>query len=129
MADVNGVLDMNLLNHSAHTNRSYDGAILRFEYDEHAGDRLSRNDETEKGCIFHNVTRQAGIFNSQIGYGLGVNICDINNDSDLDLIVNNINAPAFIFRNNAESCLNNHYLSVVLKGDGLNTRGVGTRVI
>ncbi len=61
-------------------------------------------------------------------YSNGSTYADLDNDGDLDLIVNNINDPAFIYRNNAATQLNNHYLSVVLKGKGLNTRAVGTRV-
>jgi len=61
-------------------------------------------------------------------YSNGSTYADLDNDGDLDLIVNNINDPVFIYRNNAATQLNNHYLSVVLKGKGLNTRAVGGRV-
>ena len=33
--------------------------------------------------------KQAGIYNSQIGYGLGINICDINNDGFPDIYISN----------------------------------------
>jgi len=42
-----------------------------------------------ESMFFHDVTREAGIYNSQIGYGLGVNICDINNDGFPDIYVSN----------------------------------------
>ena len=58
----------------------------------------------------------------------GSTYADLDNDGALDLIVNNINSPAFIYRNNAETQLKNHFLSVALKGKGMNTRGIGTRV-
>ena len=35
------------------------------------------------------VTLQAGIYSSQIGYGLGINICDINNDGYPDIYISN----------------------------------------
>ncbi|MCX6254243.1 MAG: VCBS repeat-containing protein [Bacteroidia bacterium] len=87
--DMDGDLDMYLLNHSVHTSRSYGDSSLRFEKDSLAGDRLFRNDEVDGRRVFHEVTRQAGIYSSQIGYGLGVNICDINNDGSPDIYVSN----------------------------------------
>ncbi|GAH85010.1 unnamed protein product, partial [marine sediment metagenome] len=87
--DMDGDLDMYLLNHSVHTFRSYGGAALRFGHDARAGDRLYRNDEVEGRRIFRDMTRRAGIYSSQIGYGLGVNICDINNDGFPDIYISN----------------------------------------
>ncbi len=87
--DMDGDLDMYLLYHSVHTSRSYGGAELRFDEDARAGDRLYRNDEEDGRHVFHDVTRQAGILSSQIGYGLGVNICDINNDTFPDIYISN----------------------------------------
>ncbi|MBE3140827.1 MAG: CRTAC1 family protein, partial [Thermoplasmata archaeon] len=87
--DMDGDLDMYLLNHSVHTSRSYGDVSLRYDQDSLAGDRLFRNDEVDGKRVFHDITRQAGIFSSQIGYGLGVNICDINNDGFPDIYVSN----------------------------------------
>ncbi len=61
-------------------------------------------------------------------YSNGSAYADLDNDGDMDLIVNNINEEAFIYRNNAEKHVNNHYVSLKLKGTGLNTKGTGTRV-
>ena len=87
--DMDGDLDMYLLNHSVHTSRSYGGIALRFGNDARAGDRLYRNDEAEGGRVFRDITRVAGIYSSHIGYGLGVNICDINNDCFPDIYISN----------------------------------------
>ncbi len=87
--DTDGDLDMYLLNHSVHTFRSYGPSTLRFDHDSVAGDRLYRNDEVGGKRFFRDVTLQAGIYNSQIGYGLGVNISDINNDGYPDIYIDN----------------------------------------
>jgi hypothetical protein len=87
--DMDGDLDMYLLNHSVHTSRSYGNVSLRNDRDTLAGDRLYRNDEVNGKHVFHNVTLQSGIYSSQIGYGLGVNICDINGDGFPDIYVSN----------------------------------------
>lgn len=87
--DMDGDLDMYLLNHSIHTSRSYGGVTLRLDKDVRAGDRLYRNDEVGGRRFFRDVTGQSGIYSSQIGYGLGVNICDINNDGFPDIYVSN----------------------------------------
>ena len=38
--DMDGDLDMYLLNHSVHSSRSYGASTLRFEHDSLAGDRV-----------------------------------------------------------------------------------------
>jgi len=54
---------------------------------------------------------------------------DLDNDGDLDLVVNNVNMPSFVFRNNAEMVLeNNNYLMFKLVGERFNTYGLGTKI-
>jgi len=87
--DRDGDLDMYLLNHSVHTARSYGDVSLRYERDSLAGDRLYRNDELNGKRVFYEVTKEAGIYSSQIGYGLGINVSDINNDGLPDIYISN----------------------------------------
>jgi len=101
--DIDGDLDMYLLNHSVHTSRSYGPVSLRNEFDPRAGDRLFRNDEKNGKRFFTDVTRQAGIHSSQIGYGLGVNISDINNDGLPDIYVSNdFHENDYLYINNGD---------------------------
>ena len=54
---------------------------------------------------------------------------DLDNDGALDLVVNNVNMPAFIYRNNSRKLHpGNKYLKVILQGEGKNRFGVGTQV-
>jgi hypothetical protein len=53
---------------------------------------------------------------------------DLDNDGDLDLVINNINQQAFIYRNNTQELNGNHYLGVKLQGDSLNTFAIGSRI-
>lgn len=61
-------------------------------------------------------------------YANGAVYADLDNDGDLDLITNNINELAGIYQNRAEETEKNNFLKVVLKGDKLNTFGVGAKV-
>ena len=83
--DLDGDLDIYLLNHAVHTDDSYKGISLRQKRNYKTGDKLLRND----GDTFTNVSETAGIIGSISGYGLGVTIADFNQDAYPDIYVSN----------------------------------------
>ncbi len=87
--DLDGDLDMYLVNHSVHSSRTYGPASLRYDFDPLAGDRLFRNVKHNGKTYFLDVTRRVGIYSSQIGYGLAVSIGDVNNDGYPDIYIDN----------------------------------------
>ncbi|RYY31649.1 MAG: RNA-binding protein [Chitinophagaceae bacterium] len=84
--DLDGDLDMFLLNHSNHTyNPFLNTRKIRSEPHMQFGNRLFRNDRTETQVRFTDVTLQAGIVNNALNFGLSVNASDINGDGYPDI--------------------------------------------
>ena len=78
---------------------------------------------------FTNVTDSSGINKKSLSSGAAY--VDLDNDGDLDLVVNNINGPAFILINNENQpgkLKTNHSIGFNLHGDSLNKKGFGAKV-
>jgi len=78
---------------------------------------------------FTDMTKAWGM--DQPSYSYGAAYADLDNDGKLDLVVNNIDAPAFIYRNIAPSDDAHHYLEVRLRGESPRelTAGIGAQLI
>lgn len=76
---------------------------------------------------FTNTADRWGL--AQPGFSNGAAYVDLDNDGALDLVVNNLNAPAAIYRSRARAITGNHYLQVLLRGTGANTAGIGAKVM
>ncbi|MDP9040732.1 MAG: FG-GAP-like repeat-containing protein [Bacteroidota bacterium] len=65
---------------------------------------------------------------TQASFANGAAYADLDNDGDLDLIINNENGPAFIYKNNSREINKNHYVAVQLKGIAENTFAIGSKI-
>src|ERR1700737_2669045 len=79
--DGDGDLDMYLLDHSTHEERTIEGKARGSASSPRTGDRLFRND----GGHFTDVTEQAGLHDGIDGYGLGIVVSDFNMDGCPDI--------------------------------------------
>jgi hypothetical protein len=64
----------------------------------------------------------------QASFSNGAAYGDLDNDGDLDMIINNENQPAFVYRNNSREINKNHYISIQLEGKDKNTFAIGTTI-
>ncbi|NER14640.1 hypothetical protein GWK08_14385 [Leptobacterium flavescens] len=97
--DLDGDLDLYLLNHAVHTQESFGHADLRLKRNYETGDKLMRNDNGK----FTDVSEEAGIYGGINSYGLGVAIADFNQDGYPDIYVgNDFHEDDYYYLNNGD---------------------------
>lgn len=83
--DQDGDLDCYILNNNTPDPSKIDLYARVREITYAGGDKLMRND----GGKFSDVTKESGIFSSNIGFGNGVSVADVNNDNLPDIYISN----------------------------------------
>lgn len=83
--------------------------------------------ENVGSMVFKNRSEEWGL--DEPGFSNGSAYGDLDNDGDLDLVVNNVNAKSSVYRNtSSERHPNRTWLQLGLEGEPPNTFGVGTQV-
>ena len=80
----------------------------------------------QRNFTFLNKAYELGL--GEPSFSSGVAYADLDNDGDMDLVVNNINAPCFVYRNETDKKAGNHFLKISFTGKGLNPFGTGAWV-
>lgn len=76
-----------------------------------------------KDLSFKNKTAEWGL--STPSHSNGAAYADLDNDGNMDLVVNNVNMPTFVYENTGDT---NNYLKIELKGKNKNIHGIGAKV-
>lgn len=85
--------------------------------------KIYKNDQ---GFVFRDSSAAWGF--TKIELSNGASYADLDNDGDLDLIVNNVNDFAGLYRNTASEKKLGHYLNVQLEGPGGATGAIGSHL-
>lgn len=101
--DRDGDLDMYLLNHSIKNPAVFAQSSTRNTTDKLGGDRLFQSQLAQGSEEYVDVTNQAGIYSSALGFGLGLAISDLDNDGWLDIYVSNdFTENDYLYTNNQD---------------------------
>jgi len=77
----------------------------------------------------YTFTKMNGNWNfDQMAFSNGMAYGDLDQDGDLDLVINNIDDPTFIYRNQTRELGDHNYLRIALKGPAGNINGLGSRI-
>jgi hypothetical protein len=104
--------------------------MLRKNLDEYGSIKIENYFFRNNGNLtFSNVTKQTGLAHPSISHGAAY--ADIDNDGDLDLVINNMNQAAFVYKNEirkSEVDSTNNFITIRLNGSLNNLSGLDSKV-
>lgn len=123
-------LDNDFQNKLKETARKYHGRIpagIKEElYKEMPSEKLPNILFRNDGALnFNNISEEAGL--GEPTFSNGAAYTDLDNDGDLDLVINNIDDPAFVYENTA-SGRGNHFVQFLFEGGGRNANNMNARI-
>jgi hypothetical protein len=78
---------------------------------------------------FVNISPQGGTIFEQAWASRGAAIGDLDNDGDLDIVVTNVDGPAYFAKNQSQERVKNNWIGLQFHGCRSNRDGIGTRVV
>jgi enediyne biosynthesis protein E4 len=82
--------------------------------------------QNKGGLKFENVSKAWGL--DELSYSNGAAWADLDRDGDLDLVVNNVDGPATLFKNHSKEKLAGNHLMLNFEGPAGNLHGIGAQV-
>ena len=82
--------------------------------------------KNNKDITFTNAANEWGFETPSMSNGVAYG--DLDNDGDLDLVVNNVNMQAFVYRNNTEKMTDHKFIKLKFNGTDKNKFAIGTTV-
>lgn len=82
--------------------------------------------KNNKNLKFNNQSKQWGL--DTPSFSNGASYADLDNDGDLDIVINNVNQEAFIYKNNTNALTKNNFIKITLKGNSPNTFAIGSKI-
>jgi hypothetical protein len=112
------------------SNRKNDSNALIRELDSYGSVKAENYLFHNNGNLtFSNISIRSGLKSPSVSHGAAQ--VDLDNDGDLDLVINNMNQDAFIWRNELRQSKNdssNNFISIQLKGSTQNPFGIGAKL-
>lgn len=115
--------------------KNVSSALKTLAQQQHDADLIQRMPPRKKNNYFYenngNLTfskrnQEWGV--EKIDASNGAAYADFDNDGDLDLVTNNMDDPASIYRNNSREMGLGHFIKIELKGPENNPNGIGSRI-